>query len=148
MADAQAVSPEAGKVVVYIMARDGDGAADVDLVAQVQAALSADTLRPLTDQLEVKSATVIPYSVVAELTVRPGPDGSIVQQDAVEAVNAYVAERHRLAADVTLSGLYAALHQSGVQNVSLTSPVADVQVSEGEVSYCSSVTVTIGGTGV
>ncbi|MNP75450.1 hypothetical protein D3C76_1725120 [compost metagenome] len=45
--------------------------------------------------------------------------------------------------DVTLSGLYAALHQPGVQQVDLTSPTTNLVIGDGEASYCTSITLTV-----
>lgn len=143
--DAQAVSPGPGLVTVYIMSRIGDGAASVDLVESVGAALNGETVRPMTDSVTVQSAAVINYAVTAELTLFSGPDAEVVRQTAQDAVTEYVEMQRRIGYDVTRSGLFAALHQVGVQNVALTSPAADVVIGEGEVSFCTGVTVTVGG---
>ena len=146
--DAQAVSPTPGAVTVYLLARDRDGAAGVDLVDAVQAVLSADAVRPMTDSVTVQSAVITSYAVTAALTVYPGPDAEVVRQTAVTAAETYVAAQHRIGHDVTLSGLYAALHRPGVQKVTLTSPAADLVIGAGEAAWCSGVTVTLGGTDV
>ena len=146
--DAQAVSPSPGVVTVYIQARGGDGSAGVDMVEAVEAALNAETVRPLTDNVNVQSVSVITYQVEAVLTVFPGPDAEVIHERAQESVTAYVRGQERIGFDVTRSGLFAALHREGVQNVDLISPAADIVVSEGEVTFCDDVTVTVGGTGV
>lgn len=143
--DAQAISPGPGLVTVYIMSRTGDGAASVDLVEAVGAALNGATVRPMTDSVTVQSVAVINYAVTAELTLFSGPDAEVVRQNAEDAVSAYVERQRRIGYDVTRSGLFAALHQVGVQNVTLTSPAADVVIGEGEVSFSTGVTVTVGG---
>lgn len=146
--DAQAISPAPGQVTVYVLARAGNGAAGVDLVDAVEAALNAETIRPMTDQVTVQSAAVTQYQVTASLTVFAGPDAELIRQGAVAAVTAYVTDMHRIGYDVTRSGLFAALHQKGVQNVTLTSPAVDIIVGDGAAAFCTAVTVTIGGTGV
>ena len=45
-----------------------------------------------------------------------------------------------------MSGLYAALHREGVQNVNLTAPGADIVIDSHQAAYCTGTTVTIGGT--
>ncbi len=82
----------------------------------------------------------------AELTFYAGPDTEIVRQAAQQAVIDYVAEHHALGHDITLSGLYAALHQPGVQNVIISSPASDIAVQPHQAAHCSSVSVTTGGT--
>lgn len=146
--DAQAVSPSPGQVTVYVLSRDGNGTASPELQTAVDSAVNADNIRPMTDQVNVQSVAVIEYSVVAELTVFSGPDAEVVRQSAEDAITDYVANQHRIGYDITLSGLYAALHQAGVQNVTLTSPVAPIVIGDGEAAYCTGVTVTVGGTDV
>ena len=143
--DASAHSPVPGQVVVAVLSNVGNGAAPSDLVAAVNATLSADDVRPLTDQVTVKSAEILNYSVSATLTLYPGPDAEVVLAASQAALGAYVAESHRLGRDVTLSGLYAALHQEGVQDVSLLSPVVSVVADWDQATWCTSTTVTIGG---
>lgn len=143
--DAQAVSPGPGLVTVYIMSRAANGAASVNLVDQVGLTLSGETVRPMTDNVTVQSVAVINYAVNAVLTLFSGPDAEVVRQTAEVAVTAYVEGQRRIGYDVTRSGLFAALHQAGVQNVNLISPAADVVIGEGEVSFCTGVTVTVGG---
>ena len=96
------------------------------LLAAVLTTLSAEDVRPLTDQVLVQAAEIVPYTITAALTVYPGPDAATVRAAAAAATTAYAASVHRLGYDVTLSGLYAALHQPGVQRVALTAPAADL----------------------
>jgi phage-related baseplate assembly protein len=146
--DAQASSPGPGQVTVYVLSRTGNGTASIDLTDAVAAVLSADTIRPMTDNVTVQSASVTDYTVTAALTVYPGPDAEVIRAAAEAAAEAYVEAQHRLGYDVTRSGLFAALHRPGVQNVTLTAPAADIVVGTGEAAFCTGVTVTIGGTDV
>lgn len=140
--DASAISPAPGQVTVYVLARTGDGTAGEELLDAVEAALNADTVRPLTDQVLVQSATVVPYTIEAELVMYPGPDAEVVRQAAEDAVTAYAESVRRIGYDVSLSGLYAALHQPGVQRVNLTAPASGLVIGDGEASHCTSITVT------
>lgn len=148
VADASVQSPAPGEVLVTVLSRTGDGTASAGLLSAVETVLNADDVRPLTDQVSVQSAAILPYAIDAALTVLPGPDSAIVRQAAEDAAAAYAAQQHRLGHDVTLSGLYAALHQPGVQNVDLVSPSVDVVADDGQATYCSGITVTVGGAGV
>ena len=146
--DVQAVSPDPGDVTVYVLSRTGNGTASPELLATVTAALNAEKVRPMTDRVTVLSASVSTYTIEAELLMYPGPDPEVVRQTAVDAVTAYAAAQHRIGYDVTRSGIFAALHQPGVQNVILTTPSADLVMDEGEASFCTGITVTTGGVGV
>lgn len=143
--DASVQSPAPGEVLVTVLSRSGDGAAPAVLLAAVDAALNADDVRPLTDLVTVQGAEILTYTVQAVLTVLPGPDSAVVREAAERAALAYASQQHRLGADITLSGLYAALHQPGVQNVTLVSPAADIAVSASQAAFCTAVSVSIGG---
>lgn len=143
--DVQPVSPTPGVVVVYVLSRSGDGTAPPELIATVDAALNGERIRPMTDQVTVQSASIVNYAITAELVIFPGPDASVVRQAALDAITAYAENQRKLAYDITLSGIYHALHQSGVQNVLLTSPTADLVIGDGESSYCTAITITVAG---
>lgn len=143
--DVSATSPEPGKVVVYILSRETGGTASVDLINVVKAALNADSVRPITDQVTVLSASIVEYEIVAELTTYPGPDAEVVRAAAQAAITDHVASLHRLGHDVNLSGIYAALHQAGVQNVNLISPDEDLEIDASEASLCTSITISLAG---
>lgn len=145
--DASASSPSPGEVLVSILSREGSGAASAALVAKVDAYLSDVTRRPLTDLVTVQSAAIINYDVVATLHTYRGPDADIVLDAARTRLAAYVADCHRLGRDVTRSGIFAALHVDGVQNVDLIRPAADLIVSRQAAPYCTSVAVTFAGVG-
>lgn len=143
--DAGIDSPVPGTVRVTLLSADGDGTADAQLQATVLARLNDEDVRPLTDTVQVQSANIIPYTIEATLTFYPGPDAAAVLATAQAAIAEYVVATHRVGHDVTLSGVFSALHQSGVQNVTLTSPTADIVISPTEAPWCSGITVNDGG---
>lgn len=143
--DASATSPAAGEVVVSILSHDGNGAPLNTVLTAVEAALNHEDIRPLTDLVTVQGATIIEYAVEAEFVLYDGPVEDEVTAAARAAIEAHVATRHRLGYDITLSGIYAALHQGGVQKVTLTSPAADIEVGDGEAAFCTAITLTSGG---
>ncbi|WP_416139073.1 baseplate J/gp47 family protein [Halomonas sp. HK25] len=140
--DASAVSPSPGAVTVYVLSRTGNGAAPMATLDAVAAAVNAENIRPMTDNVTVLSASIVDYAITAEMTLLPGPDAQVVRDAAQAAAEAYVIEQHAMRRDVTLSGIYAVLHQSGVQNVSLQSPAADIVIGDGEASHCTDITIT------
>lgn len=143
--DVQAVSPLPGQVTVYVLSRSGTGAASPELLDAVTAALNAERVRPMTDQVTVLSASIVNYTITAELVLYPGPAPEVVRQAAENAVTAYAEAQRRIGYDVTLSGLYAALHQPGVQRVNLTAPAANLTIADGQASYCTAIDVTVAG---
>lgn len=145
-ADAYGPPETPGVVRVAVLSRTGSGAAGAPLLAKVVATLNAEQTRPLTDDVQVETAQILNYSVVATLVFYSGPDSAVVMQAAQDAVEAYVEENHRLGRDVTRSGLFRALHQEGVQNVTLTSPAANVVAAWNQAAWCTGITLTSGGT--
>lgn len=143
--DVSATSPSAGDVLVTVLSRTGSGTAPAPLLATVQAALNADDVRPLCDNVVVQSAAIVSYAITATLYFYPGPDSAVVMAAAQAAATAYAAAQHRIGRDVTISGLHAALHQPGVQRVVLTSPSAALTIGSAQASWCTAITLINGG---
>ncbi|MGR6981216.1 baseplate assembly protein [Testudinibacter sp. P27/CKL/0425] len=142
--DADISSPKPGTVQVTVLSNSGNGQADSTLLETVKTALNAEDVRPLTDTVTVQSATVVNYTITAELTIYPSTTENAILQQVNAAANAFAAEKHKLGHDVTLSGIYAALHQQGVQNVKLTAPTRDLVIQPNQVSYCTAINITTG----
>lgn len=145
--DASASSPAPGEVVVAVLSRLGDGTASPELIAKVDAALSADTVRPLTDQVTVQSATIVNVNITAALTIYPGPDAQLQLDMANAGLDAMLERNRRLGRDITRSAIIAALHVGGVQNVVLSEPADDVIISPLQAPAISARTITIAGFG-
>jgi phage-related baseplate assembly protein len=145
--DASVYSPTPGAVHVAVLSRVGTGTASADLLAAVNATLSSDTVRPLTDEVTVLSATVLPYTIQATLKTYSGPDHDVVMANAQDAAEAYADRQKKLGRAITLSGVYAALHVEGVQNVTLVQPSAGIAPDWDEAANCTAVTLTYGGVG-
>lgn len=143
--DIGVVSSTPGQVDITVLSRIGNGAPSAELIAAVATALNDDDVRPLTDLIVVQPATIIAYTVEASLTLFDGPDSSLVVEAAESAVEAYVEDHHRLGHDITISGLHAALHQAGVQNVALTLPATDLVIAPDAVAYCTGIAIAFGG---
>lgn len=131
-----------GEVRVVALSTQGNGVPDLALLAVISETL--EPRRPLTDLVKVEAANVQEYSVEAELTLYEGPGAELVRQASIAAVEAFVAERHRLGHDITIAGLHAALFQAGVQDVALTQPAASIVVAPDAAAFCADITVTVG----
>ncbi|MFP3343321.1 baseplate J/gp47 family protein [Halomonas sp. SIMBA_159] len=143
--DASATSPTPGDVVVTVLGREGDGTAPPELLDAVEQAVSAETVRPLTDHVTVQGAEVVPYTIAATLYFQPGPDSQVVLAEAQAEAQRYADRQHRLGMDITLSGVYAALHRAGVQRVELASPTETLTVNRQQATYCTAIALTDGG---
>lgn len=144
--DADAYGPEThnrpGEVDVYVLSRTGNGEAHPSLTEKVMSELSADEVRPLTDYVSVKSATIVSYAVTAELDIPDGPDAQTVLEHAISTLTSYTLLSHRINGLVPISAIYAALQQPGVSRVRLISPVADLEAAAGQAPWCSAINVT------
>lgn len=145
--DASATSPAAGEVLVSVLSRTGNGTAPPALLAAVDAHVSDESRRPLTDFVTVQSAQIIPFAINATLTTYSGPDADVVLAASRARIDEYVIESHRMGRDITRSAIFAALHGEGVQNVVLTSPAADIIINRTQAPHCTGITVNYAATG-
>ncbi len=147
VADVSVVGPptvDPGEVVVTVLSRSGTGVPSSATLDKVT--LKLEDVRPLTDIVTVQAASLVNYSISAQIYTYSGPDPTTVIQGAKTSLEAYIANQRKLGRDVTLSGIYAALHRpGGVQRVSLSSPSSDVEVAYYQAANCTGITLTNGG---
>ena len=143
--DASVISPEPGEVRVTVLSRDGNGAPSSELLAAVSSALNDQDVRPLTDTVIIQAPVIETFTIEATLYFFSGPDAGVVMQSAQAAAQAYADAQRRLGRDITLSGIYAALHQPGVQRVDLAEPSANIVIGPTEAAFCTGITLTDGG---
>lgn len=149
VADVQVASPTPGCVTVYVLSTDGDGTAVAKLIETVSSAITPDDVRPLTDNVTVKSAEILPFEINAVLTLYPGPDPTVVIQAATDAAQAYADQVHKIGYTVATSGIYAALQQTGVEKVTLTGWSGDISSEISQAPFCTKINITpAGSTGV
>lgn len=139
--DVSIESPTPGLVRVNILAAENNGVADSELIGIVDATLNAENVRPLCDTVDVVACEILEYAIDAEIEIEPGPSPAVVIAAAQEAVQIYVTEQFRLDKEIALSGIYAALHQSGVRAVTLNLPAANIICTQRQAARCTAVTI-------
>jgi phage-related baseplate assembly protein len=144
VADATAVSPTPGVVVVTVLAKSGNGVPS-EVVLQAVRDRLAD-VRPLTDQVIVQAVELVDYAIAAQLFVYSGPDATLIENTADDSLAAFLAASRKIGRDVARSAHIAALHVSNVQRVALPSPAADIAISMSQIANPVSVEITIAGT--
>lgn len=144
--DVAVTSLTAGTVNVALLSRTGTGTASAPLIAKVVAALNSEVIRPLCDTVLVTSATIVDYAITATLKVYPGTGQAEVLAASIAAATQYASDMSKIGRDITLSGVYAALHQAGVQLVTLSSPSATIVNAWNQSPHCTAITVSISGT--
>ncbi|MCU4341773.1 baseplate J/gp47 family protein [Acinetobacter pittii] len=141
--DIEPVSPDKGIAAIYVLSTEGDGTASEELINNVDQALNKKIIRPLTDYVQVYSASIIQYRVEAVLEIENGPDKNIVLQDAITEVKKYVDSVHKLNTKVSITGIISALQRKGVIDVDLISPLIKIEPVSGQAAYCTDILVTI-----
>ncbi len=144
VSDVTAIMPSAGVALVSILSSEGDGTASQEILDAVELALSAETVRPLTDDVVVQSADIVEYGGSAVLYIEDGPEIEVVLSAAQASLDAYTASQFRLGRNIRKVAIEAALMVSGVQNVVLTG-VDDIVLSEEQAGYCTGISVEYGG---
>lgn len=145
VADAKATSPAPAEVVVSVLSTEGNGTASDQLIAVVDAALSAEDIRPVGDRLTVQSAEIVSFEIEAVLYFYPGPESEPIYLAATKALQTWLDSQGNIGRDIARSAIMAALHVQGVQRVELVSPAADVVISDTQAGLCAAVLVTVGG---
>ncbi|ESP95465.1 baseplate assembly protein [Pseudoalteromonas luteoviolacea] len=153
--DVAVQSPAPCDIELTILSHANNGLPESDLISKVEHYFAAQgsaqssineiasKVRPLGDRVTVHSAKIKPFTVNAELSILHGPSGQALLTAAKQAVEAYCQSRQYLGKKVTRAGIYAALHQSGVEDVTLLSPVEDIVTLATEAPFCESITVNM-----
>ena len=149
--DVSVESPTPGAVVLSILSRANGGLASDATLSAVRTAL--EDVRPLTDQLTVSSATLVNYAIAGTIFTYDGPDPATVIADAGTSAATYAANQKRLGLDITLSGIYAALHRPGVQRVELDAATLaqfapltmSIVIGTNQAGNCTAINLTNGG---
>ena len=145
--DASATSPEPGEVVVTVLSRIGDGTASPELLALVDAAVSAEDVRPLTDMVTVQGAEIVEFDIDADIETFAGPDSAIVMAEARRQIEGYITRSRKLGRDIVRSAIIGALHVEGVSRVVLNAPAEDEILDRTQAAYCTGITLNHSGTG-
>lgn len=145
---AHLAAPEPGMVAITVLSRVEPGTPSTEVLDAVTAALNSQHVRPLNDRVIVRPVAMYGYAVEATLYFYDGPSSDTVLQAAQAAVEDYVANHKKIGYDITRSGLFAALHQPGVQNVVLTNPATDQVADTHQALFCMGITLMNGGVSV
>jgi phage-related baseplate assembly protein len=150
--DAQIVSPSPGSVNVYVLtgpvtqqpspAPNSTGVANSALLAKVAAVLNADTMRPLTDNVNVLAVTEVDYQISATVTLYSDADPTATIVAATTAVRELALElAAKIQRDIVPSQIIAALSVAGVYGVTLTSPTLTT-LAPGQWANCTTIALT------
>jgi len=136
-------SPAPREVTIAVQSRLDDGLASADLVEAVRAQLTRKDIKPLTDEVNVRSVTNHTYSVSLDAFVLPGPDALAVKSAIEAAIMREAAARRTPARDMPRSALIAAAQLAVVDRVALVSPMNDIARDYGEVPVLTGLDVRV-----
>lgn len=131
------MSPSEGRVLITILSTNGE--ASSELCQNVLDYVSAEERRPLTDQVSVESATIVPYTIHAKVYVYAGSAESVVHSAFEDALSKYIAKTQTIGAVVARSGIDGALHQEGVERVELIEPSVDIATTKRQAPSCTDI---------
>ncbi|KAF1024421.1 MAG: hypothetical protein GAK29_02581 [Acinetobacter bereziniae] len=144
--DITVVSPQPAYITLTILQADSEnGSASAELIQIVEKAVNAEDKRPIGDRVTVQSAQIINYAINAKLFIGKDPEAATLLQQAIKNVNDYATKQKRLGRSIRMSAIYAALHIEGVSRVELVSPTNDIVLTASQASYCTNISIVIGG---
>ncbi len=114
--DVSAISTRPGIVQVTVLKTGTEPSPTLAERETIRLHLRDEAIRPLTDVVEVLAPAIRRTSIVARLTLYPGPDAQVVRQRALSAVTSWVEKNRMLGMNLRRSALYAALHQESLRS--------------------------------
>jgi phage-related baseplate assembly protein len=124
--DAAALNVAPGRVDVVLLGRAGDGTASDAAIVAVYEALSPKTRRPLTDDVRVRSATIVPQAMRVRLDIPRGPDPDVVEMRARANLAALASTIHAIGRVLRTDAIIVAARVGDVEKVTVLEPAADL----------------------
>lgn len=125
VADVAVTSPEACMVDVRVLLQDGQQATEA-VLKEIEDALNASDVRPLTDKVTVSVPETVPFDVDVTFYI-PQPNAAsatIIETAARQAVKDYISwQTSKMGRDINPSYLTAKLMEAGVKRVEVRKPV-------------------------
>lgn len=132
----------APEVLVVVLPTLAYGAADQALIDRVFDAVTADEVRPIGDNVRVEAAEILDYTVNLRIGYEQGSDPAPLVAAVKANLETYTARRRKVGATAERLGLGGAAYISGIENVNLVSPAADVGGGSKQVPNCTAIVVT------
>lgn len=146
VADVVATSPTPGVVDVRVLLQDGQQATEA-VLKEIEEALNADDVRPLTDTVTVSIPETVPFDVdVTFYIAQPNAaSATVIEAAARQAVKDYISwQTSKIGRDINPSYLTAKLMEAGAKRVEVRKPEYTA-VEEIKVAVLGEETVLNGG---
>lgn len=150
--DVAIVGPEdrggADPVTVDVYPLLSTGLPDQSLLDAVEAKLQNDSVRPLTDIVNVEAPTEVSYDITASIVLYTTADQATAEASLATAAAEFAAEKAALLGqDIVRSQLIERLQSvDGIYSVTLTAPAADQIIALNEWANVGTTTITVTGT--
>ena len=128
VSDVQIISDTPGVVKVYLLS--GDGAADSVMIQRVNDALNSEEIRPLSDDVQVSSATIIDATIDADIVLYDMTYEKNVRELIASRIEA---NTMIFGKELTLSKIYGLLESEMVKDVTLHAPTSTIACADNEV---------------
>lgn len=137
-------TPKSSVVNVSVLATDNNGIPDHALLETVRSALADDSVRVVSDEINVLSAVFQTVNIQATVHLLDGAPYSVFSGLAAGLQQAW-ALRQAMGVDLTHSWIVAQLMQPGVQKVVVSLPAEDVVVGGSMAIAMGAIDLTFGG---
>lgn len=142
--DVSIISPTPGVVNVYPLTKYGNPSTQI--ITLVENILTADEVRPLTDQVVVQSPQEVDFSIQGSVSLYYFADTTNVLNQINSGITEYIASlSSKLGKDIVPSQIIGILNNIyGVYKVDLTTP-AFIEVDDSQWANCTGYTINIAG---
>lgn len=140
IADVKIIANTAGVAKVYLLS--DTGAADQVMIDRVTTALNEEYIRPLTDDVQISSATIVEKTITADIVLY-----DLTYEAGVRAlIESAIAENTMIfGKSLSLSKIYGLLESEQVKDVTLTAPAASIDILDNEVINVTTLTLSFTG---
>lgn len=150
ISDVSVDSPNPGEVKVYPLMENGELPSD-NILNEVQEYLSSDTIRPLTDYVEVLAPVAVEYAINVDYWISKNNVGNStqIQESVTEAVNNYKTwQQSKLGRDITPDQLIHDVMEAGASRIdfSTLSPSTWQLLEANQVAQCTGININYKGT--
>ncbi len=134
--DVSVTSKSPGVVNINILSLSNNGEPSNEVLEAVKKKLNHDDVRPLTDCVLVEGATIIDFNLHLKATVKSGPDGRAVINEATQKLKNYLNSHFKLGGSIAMSRLYGAFANDNIERVELISPAKDLILEAHQAPRC------------
>lgn len=143
--DVKVTSPDAGVVDIRVILDTGLPSADV--CKQIQENLSSDTIRPLTDTVQVSAPDTVDTTIDVTYYINSSDSSNVetIQSEVEAAVEKYKTwQTSKIGRDINQSVLIQYMIEAGAKRVEVTAPVF-TKVAATSIANITSTSITYGG---